>query len=39
MILTYEASETKSVNTIYLHENKIIGHNTDILKTMDFNLV
>ena len=28
--LTKEAEETKSVNTIYLKDNKIIGHNTDI---------
>ena len=29
-ILTKEAEETNSVNTIYLKDNKIIGHNTDI---------
>ena len=29
-ILTKEAEETKSVNTIYLKDQKIIGHNTDI---------
>ena len=28
--LTKEAEETKSVNTIYLKDQKIIGHNTDI---------
>ena len=28
--LTYEASETNSVNTIYLYENTVVGHNTDI---------
>ena len=28
--LSIEANETKSVNTIYLNDNKIIGHNTDI---------
>ena len=28
--LTKEADETKSVNTIYLKKDKIIGHNTDI---------
>ena len=28
--LTLEAKATKSVNTIYLENNKIIGHNTDI---------
>ena len=28
--LTSEANETKSVNTIYLKNEKIIGHNTDI---------
>ena len=29
--LTNEAVKTQSVNTIYLHENKLIGHNTDII--------
>ena len=28
--LSPEANETQSVNTIYLNNNKIIGHNTDI---------
>ena len=28
--LTEEANETQSVNTIYLKNEKIIGHNTDI---------
>ena len=28
--LSVEANETQSVNTIYLYDNKIIGHNTDI---------
>ncbi len=28
--LSLEAKKTQSVNTIYLHNNKIIGHNTDI---------
>jgi len=28
--LTIEAEKTQSVNTIYLDDNKIIGHNTDI---------
>ena len=28
--LSLEAKETQSVNTIYLNDNKIIGHNTDI---------
>ncbi len=28
--LTTEANETQSVNTIYLLEDKVIGHNTDI---------
>ena len=28
--LTVEAKETQSVNTIYLKDNKIFGHNTDI---------
>ena len=29
--LTYEAKITQSVNTIYRKNNKIIGHNTDII--------
>lgn len=29
--LTHEAVKTQSVNTIYLHENKLMGHNTDII--------
>ena len=29
--LTNEAAKTQSVNTIYLHENKLMGHNTDII--------
>ncbi len=29
--LTTEAEDTKSVNTLYLKENKVIGHNTDII--------
>ena len=28
--LSSEAKKTQSVNTIYLHEDKVIGHNTDI---------
>ena len=28
--LSPEAKETKSVNTIYLNNDKVIGHNTDI---------
>ena len=28
--LTLEAKATKSVNTIYLENNRVIGHNTDI---------
>ena len=28
--LSIEAKKTQSVNTIYLEENKVIGHNTDI---------
>ena len=28
--LSFEAERTQSVNTIYLNNNKIIGHNTDI---------
>ena len=30
MKLTLEAEKTQSVNTIYLENNKVIGHNTDI---------
>ena len=29
-ILSPEANDTQSVNTIYLKDNKVIGHNTDI---------
>jgi len=29
--LTVEAKETQSVNTIYLNNNQLIGHNTDII--------
>jgi shikimate dehydrogenase len=29
--LTFEAKNTQSVNTIYLKNNKLIGHNTDII--------
>ena len=29
-ILTQEAKETKSVNTIYFEKGKVVGHNTDI---------
>ena len=28
--LSLEAKETKSVNTIYLNDDKVVGHNTDI---------
>ena len=28
--LTPEANATQSVNTIYLNDNQIVGHNTDI---------
>ena len=28
--LSIEAQKTQSVNTIYLENNKVIGHNTDI---------
>ena len=28
--LTFESESTQSVNTIYLEDNKLIGHNTDI---------
>ncbi len=43
--LTLEAEKTQSVNTIYLEEDKIIGHNTDIdgfensLKYIKYNVV
>ena len=29
-LLTFEARSTQSVNTIYLENNKLVGHNTDI---------
>ena len=29
--LTSEAQSTQSVNTLYLKDNKVIGHNTDII--------
>ena len=29
--LTVEAQETQSVNTIYLNNNELVGHNTDII--------
>ena len=29
--LTPEAESTQSVNTLYLNDNKVIGHNTDII--------
>jgi shikimate dehydrogenase len=29
--LSIEAQSTQSVNTIYLKDNKVIGHNTDIV--------
>ena len=43
--LSPEAESTQSVNTIYLHKNKIIGHNTDIegfersIKDCNLNLI
>ena len=43
--LSIEAETTQSVNTIYLKENKVIGHNTDIvgfeasIKKSKYNLV
>jgi len=43
--LSLESKNTQSVNTIYLDNNKIIGHNTDIegfersIKDLKFNLV
>ena len=42
--LSFEAQSTQSVNTIYLKDNKVIGHNTDIfgfetsIKKSDYNL-
>ena len=42
--LSLEAESTQSVNTIYLENNKIIGHNTDIdgfeygIKEVDYNI-
>ena len=29
-VLSEEAQITKSVNTIYMHDKKLVGHNTDI---------
>ena len=29
--MTVEANKTQSVNTIYLKNNKLVGHNTDII--------
>ena len=43
--LSIEAESTQSVNTIYLKENKVMGHNTDIvgfetsIKKSNYNLV
>ena len=43
-ILTEESQITKSVNTIYIHDKKLVGHNTDIkgfelsLRETKFNL-
>ena len=42
--LSNEAKKTRSVNTVYLKDKKVIGHNTDIegfekaIKNIDFNL-
>jgi len=42
--LSFEAQNTQSVNTIYLKENKVVGHNTDIygfetsIKKSNYNL-
>ena len=42
--LSFEAQNTQSVNTIYLKDNKVIGHNTDIfgfetsIKESNYNL-
>ena len=42
--LSFEAEKTQSVNTVYLYNNKIIGHNTDIagfelgIKNLKFDL-
>ena len=43
--LSFEAKNTQSVNTIYLDNNKLVGHNTDIegfelsLKNLKFDLL
>ena len=43
--LTAEAESTQSVNTLYLKNNKVVGHNTDIIgfetsiKKTKFNIV
>ena len=43
--LSKEAEETQSVNTVYMKNNKIIGHNTDIegfelnIKNTKFNVI
>jgi shikimate dehydrogenase len=29
--LTIEAQSTQSVNTLYLKDNEVVGHNTDII--------
>ena len=42
--LSFEAQKTQSVNTIYLKDNKVVGHNTDIvgfetsIKKSEYNL-
>ena len=42
--LSFEAQSTQSVNTIYLKDNKVVGHNTDIfgfetsIKKSEYNL-
>ena len=43
--LSLEAKKTQSVNTIYLKDNKVVGHNTDIegfelgIKNLKFNII
>ena len=43
--LTFESESTQSVNTIYLEDNKLVGHNTDIegfersIKDLKLNLI
>ncbi len=44
-LLSFEAKKTQSVNTIYLKNDKIVGHNTDVegfeknIKALNFNTI